>query len=159
MHIVQRGNIRKACFFADEDRRCYLDWLEDYALRHGCRMHAYVVMTNHVHFLLSPDDPDSVGAMRKALGQRYVQHVNRAYPRSGTLWEGRYRSCLVQDDRYLLNCMRYIELNPVRAGMVRRRVDHVVLPRHRGTRVVEHLHKMCRSGTAASIPGIRVDRA
>ncbi|HRQ59412.1 MAG TPA: transposase [Azoarcus taiwanensis] len=118
MHIVQRGNNRQPCFFADEDRRCYLDWLEDYALREGCRIHAYVLMTNHVHILLSPDRPDSVGAMMKALGQRYVQHVNRAYQRSGTLWEGRYRSCLVQDDRYLLNCMRYIELNPVRAGMV-----------------------------------------
>jgi putative transposase len=81
-------------------------------------VHAYVLMTNHVHLLISSDEPDGAGRLMKALGQRYVQYVNRTYRRSGTLWEGRFRSCLTQDEIYLLSCMRYIELNPVRAGMV-----------------------------------------
>ena len=118
LHIIQRGNNRQACFFADEDCRFYLDWLKEYADKAGCRIHAYVLMTNHVHLLLSADRTDGAGALMKALGQRYVQYVNRAYRRSGTLWEGRFRSCLTQAETYLLDCQRYIELNPVRAGMV-----------------------------------------
>lgn len=118
MHIIQRGNNRQACFFADEDYRFYLDWLQDYAGKTGCRIHAYVLMTNHVHLLVSSAAADGVGALMKALGQRYVQYVNRTYRRSGTLWEGRFRSCLTQQEQYLLACQRYIELNPVRAGMV-----------------------------------------
>lgn len=118
MHVIQRGNNRQACFFTDDDYCCYLGWLGDASRDTGCSIHAYALMTNHVHLLLSARDAGGVGGMMKALGQRYVQHVNRVYARSGTLWEGRYRSCLVQHDRYLLTCMRYIELNPVRAGMV-----------------------------------------
>jgi len=118
MHLIQRGNNRQACFFAEEDYRFYLGWLREYASKTGCRVHAYVLMTNHVHLLVSTDSGDGVGAMMKLLGQRYVQYVNRCYRRSGTLWEGRYRSCLTQEDDYLLACQRYIELNPVRAEMV-----------------------------------------
>lgn len=118
LHIIQRGNNRQACFVADEDYLFYLDWLREYAGKTGCHIHAYILMTNHVHLLLSADSADSTGLMMKALGQRYVQYFNRTYRRSGTLWEGRFRSCLTQDDGYLLACMRYIELNPVRAGMV-----------------------------------------
>ena len=118
LHLIQRGNNRQACFFADEDYVRYLDWLGDNAAKHGCRVHGYVLMTNHVHLLLSTDEPDAAGALMKALGQRYVQSINRSYRRSGTLWEGRFRSCLTQDETYLLACQRYIELNPVRAGMV-----------------------------------------
>jgi putative transposase len=118
LHIIQRGNNRQACFFADEDYRKYLEWLQEYAAKTGCLIHAYVLMTNHVHLLVSVRDGGSVGSLMKALGQRYVQYVNRSYRRSGTLWEGRFRSCLVQDETYLLACQRYIELNPVRAGMV-----------------------------------------
>jgi putative transposase len=118
LHIIQRGNNRQPCFFADEDYRFYLDWLGEYAEKTGCRIHAYVLMTNHVHLLLSGDEAESTGRLMKALGQRYVQYVNRTYRRSGTLWEGRYRSCLTQQETYLLTCMRYIELNPVRADMV-----------------------------------------
>lgn len=118
LHIIQRGNNRQACFYADEDCRAYLDWLREYANRTGCRVHAYVLMTNHVHLLVSAGQGEASGALMKALGQRYVQYVNRTYRRSGTLWEGRYRSCLIQEDTYLLACQRYIELNPVRAGMV-----------------------------------------
>jgi len=118
LHVIQRGNNRQACFFADEDYRHYLDQLRLCAQRTGCAVHAYALMTNHVHLLLTPREADAAGRMMKLLGQRYVQHVNRLYRRSGTLWEGRFRSCIVQDDAYLLGCSRYIELNPVRAGMV-----------------------------------------
>jgi putative transposase len=118
LHLIQRGNNRQACFFADEDYRCYLEWLAECAGRTGCRIHAYVLMTNHVHLLVSADRSEAPGALMKALGQRYVQYVNRVYRRSGTLWEGRFRSCPIQEEIYLLACQRYIELNPVRAGMV-----------------------------------------
>ena len=118
LHLIQRGNNRQACFFADEDYRFYLDWLGDHAGKTGCRIHAYVLMTNHVHLLVSADRAEAPGALMKALGQRYVQYVNRVYRRSGTLWEGRFRSCPIQEEAYLLACQRYIELNPVRAGMV-----------------------------------------
>lgn len=118
LHLIQRGNNRQVCFVAEEDYRFYLDWLKEYADKTGCRVHAYVLMTNHVHLLISSPAADGAGAMMKALGQRYVQYVNRTYRRSGTLWEGRFRSCLTQEEDYLLACMRYIELNPVRAAMV-----------------------------------------
>ena len=118
LHLIQRGNNRQACFFADEDYLFYLDWLGNSAAKAGCIIHAYALMTNHVHLMLSSRTVDGVGAMMKALGQRYVQYVNRTYRRSGTLWEGRFRSCLLQEESYLLACQRYIELNPVRAGMV-----------------------------------------
>ena len=118
LHIIQRGNNRQDCFFADEDRLLFLDCLARYAAESGCAIHAYVLMTNHVHLLLTPDAGDSAGWLMKRLGQRYVQSVNRRYQRSGTLWEGRFRSCLVEDELYLLRCHRYVELNPVRAGLV-----------------------------------------
>lgn len=118
LHIIQRGNNRQACFFADEDYRFYLDWLGEYADKTGCLVHAYVLMTNHVHLLISSEKAGAPSALMKALGQRYVQYVNRTYRRSGTLWEGRFRSCLTQEESYLLACQRYIELNPVRANMV-----------------------------------------
>lgn len=118
LHLIQRGNNRSACFFADEDYQFYLQHLAEQADKHGCAVHAWCLMTNHVHLLLTPCEAESAGLMMKGLGQRYVQYINRTYRRSGTLWEGRFRSCLVQDDGYLLSCYRYIEMNPVRAGMV-----------------------------------------
>ena len=118
LHIIQRGNNKQVCFFADDDYLFYLQWLEEYALITGCLIHAYVLMTNHVHLLLTPKNRSSAGDLLKRLGQRYVQYVNRTYKRTGTLWEGRYRSCLIQEEKYLLTCQRYIELNPVRAGIV-----------------------------------------
>ncbi len=117
-HIIQRGNNRTPCFYADEDYRRYLDTLREMANRFDCAVHAYVLMTNHVHLLLTPTRKDSAGLLMKHLGQRYVQYVNRCYRRSGTLWEGRFRSCVAQSDSYVLTCYRYIELNPVRARMV-----------------------------------------
>ena len=118
LHIIQRGNNRQACFFADEDYKAYLHWLRKYARQHECALHAYVLMTNHVHLLLTSQPSDGAGKLMKRLGQRYVQYVNRSYRRSGTLWEGRFRSCLTQEEDYVLGCYRYIELNPVRANMV-----------------------------------------
>ena len=124
LHVIQRGNDRQACFYSDEDARFYLDWLREYAEKTDCAVHAYVLMTNHVHLLLSAQTTDGVGALMKALGQRYVQYINRTYRRSGTLWEGRFRSCLAQEESYLLACQRYIELNPVRADMVKHPADY-----------------------------------
>ena len=124
LHLIQRGNNRQACFFAEEDYRFYLERLSEHAGKSGCRVHAYVLMTNHVHLLISADGAEAPGAMMKALGQRYVQYVNRVYRRSGTLWEGRFRSCPIQEKTYLLACQRYIELNPVRAGMVEHPADY-----------------------------------
>lgn len=118
LHIIQRGNNRQRCFLQDADYLVYLEWLHDHAGETGCRVHAYVLMSNHVHLLISFDDVTAPGALMKALGEQYVRYFNRRYGRSGTLWEGRYRSCLVQDEQYLLTCQRYIELNPVRAGLV-----------------------------------------
>lgn len=117
-HIIQRGNNRSPCFFADSDYRVYLSYLSEQAREQGCRVHAYVLMTNHVHLLVTPERADSAGLMMKHLGQCYVQYVNRVYRRSGTLWDGRFRSCLASDERYVLACYRYIELNPVRANLV-----------------------------------------
>lgn len=117
-HIIQRGNNHSKCFIAEKDYRFYLQALLELADRFHCAVHAYVLMGNHVHLLLSPGKPDSASQMMKQLGQRYVQYFNRTHQRSGTLWEGRFRSCLTQSEEYLLTCHRYIELNPVRAGMV-----------------------------------------
>jgi putative transposase len=123
-HIIQRGNNRSACFYADEDYRRYLDTLTELAGKYRVAVHAYVLMTNHVHLLVTPEHRDSAALLMKHLGQRYVQYINRSYRRSGTLWEGRFRSCLAQDDQYVLACYRYIELNPVRANMVRHPHDY-----------------------------------
>lgn len=123
-HIIQRGNNRSVCFYATEDYQYYLHYLHEFADRFGCALHAYVLMTNHVHLLLTPARDDSAALLMKHLGQRYVQYVNRTYRRSGTLWEGRFRSCLTQGEDYVLACYRYIELNPVRAGMVMRAQDY-----------------------------------
>ena len=118
LHIIQRGNNRTACFFGDEDYLLYLRHLEELSCKFRCAIHAYALMTNHVHLLLTPVQAESASLLMKHLGQRYVQYVNRTYRRSGTMWEGRFRSSIVEDEGYLLRCHRYIELNPVRAGMV-----------------------------------------
>lgn len=123
-HIIQRGNNRAVCFFSEEDYRFYLHHLGELSLRFDCAVHAYVLMTNHVHLLLTPAREDSAALLMKHLGQRYVQYINRTYLRKGTLWEGRFRSCLTQSEDYVLACYRYIELNPVRAGMVKQPKDY-----------------------------------
>jgi putative transposase len=118
VHVVQRGNNRGACFVSDRDRSFYLFHLARHLNRCGCLLHAYCLMTNHVHLLLTPKRPESCALLMKHIGQLHSQYFNKTYGRSGSLWEGRFRSCLVQSDGYLLACYRYIELNPVRAGMV-----------------------------------------
>lgn len=118
LHIIHRGHNRCACYFADADYQYFLRQLGESAREHGCSIHAYVLMTNHVHLLVTPESKDSAWLMMKRLNQRYVRYANRKYERSGTLWEGRFKSCLTQSDNYALACYRYIELNPVRAGIV-----------------------------------------
>ena len=123
-HIIQRGNNRSACFYAKEDYVYYLNVLSEQARKYHCAIHAYVLMTNHVHLMMTPEHNNSAALLMKHLGQCYVQYINRTYRRSGTLWEGRFRSCLAQDEVYVLTCYRYIELNPVRANMVRHPRDY-----------------------------------
>lgn len=118
LHIVQRGHNREPCFFADEDYEIYLHWLEEALRDTECALHAYALMTNHVHLLLTPKEAAVVPNLLISLGRHYVQYINRSYRRTGTLWDSRYKSSLVQADGYLLACQRYIELNPLRAGMV-----------------------------------------
>lgn len=118
LHIVQRGINREPCFFIDEDYYCYLHWLEESARACGCAIHAYALMTNHVHLLLTPKEDGAPSRLMQSLGRRYVQYANCFYRRTGSLWEGRFKSSVVQAESYLLACQRYIELNPVRAGMV-----------------------------------------
>lgn len=118
VHIIQRGNNRQACFYAEADYQFFLQHLSELARRFRCEVHAYVLMTNHVHLLLTPSLVRGPSLLMKLLGQRYVQYINRTYRRSGTLWDGRFRSSLIQDSRYVLACYRYIEMNPVRANMV-----------------------------------------
>lgn len=117
-HVIQRGNSRQAVFFCDDDYRAYLAWLREGAARHGCAIHAYVLMTNHVHLLVTPETRDAISRTIQYVGRHYVTYVNSQYGRSGTLWEGRHKGSIISSEAYLLACSRYIELNPVRAGMV-----------------------------------------
>lgn len=114
-HVIQRGNNRQAIFTADADYRFLLEKLRSAAEKHGCAIHAYVLMTNHMHLLVTPHEVEGIGKMMQMLGRYYVQYYNYTYRRTGTLWEGRYKATLIDTEQYLLTCMRYIELNPVRA--------------------------------------------
>lgn len=135
VHLIQRGNNRQACFFAEEDYRFYLQHLGEAASRYGCALHAYVLMTNHVHLLMTPATSEAVSKVMQSVGRHYVRHINRTYRRTGTLWplrhfhvpaafvrpahqEGRHKASAIDSESYLLICYRYIELNPVRARMV-----------------------------------------
>ncbi len=119
-HIVQRGNNRAACFFEAEDHLLYLQLMREVIPRYGAELHAYCLMTNHVHLLISPEHEDSISNIMKVVCSRYAQDINRKYGRTGTLWEGRHKASAVDSDAYLLKCYRYIELNPVAARMVYR---------------------------------------
>jgi putative transposase len=123
-HVVQRGNNGYPCFPEPEDRAEYLSRLTAAAARFEVAIHAYVVMTNHVHLLATPDTPEGVGKCMQAAGSGYVRLFNSRHARTGTLWDGRYFSSLVGNDAYLWNCYRYIELNPVRAGLVAAPADY-----------------------------------
>jgi putative transposase len=117
-HVVQRGNNRQVCFFSDEDYTVYLDKLKHYSRKYNVAVHSYVLMTNHVHMLLTPQESDGVSRLIQSLGRHYVRYVNQTYGRTGTLWEGRYKSALIDSEKYFLTVSRYIEMNPVRADMV-----------------------------------------
>lgn len=117
-HVIQRGNNREPCFYADADYHRYLNDLNNALETNHCKLHAYVLMTNHVHLLVTPMTEHGVIHTMQDLGRKYVRYINDQYRRTGTLWEGRYKACLVDSERYLLTCMRYIELNPIRANMV-----------------------------------------
>ncbi len=117
-HIIQRGNNHQLCFGNEDDMKAYLNWLKEFSKKSKVSVHAWVLMTNHVHLLCTPNEEGSIGKMIQSIGRMYVRYFNDNYDRSGTLWEGRYKSCLVQNERYLLEIYRYIELNPVRANMV-----------------------------------------
>lgn len=124
-HVIQRGNNRCVIFVCEDDCAYFKDLLVESGERYAVDFHAYVLMTNHAHFLITPHEVGAVGRLLQSLGRRYVQYFNRRYGRSGTLWEGRYRATVVDSDGYLMACYRYIELNPVRAGLVRRPEDFV----------------------------------
>lgn len=117
-HVIQRGNDRQAIVHDDADRRRLLHLLEEHAAIFKVAIHAYVVMDNHLHLLATPETDDGLPKVMQAVGRSYVRYFNNRYARTGTLWEGRYRSNLIESERYLLACMVYIDLNPVRAGMV-----------------------------------------
>ncbi|MEJ2321935.1 MAG: transposase [Gammaproteobacteria bacterium] len=117
-HIVQRGNNRKACFLDQEHFALYLELWKEISARYGVAVHAYCLMTNHIHFLVTPETQEAVSNTMKVIGSRYAYYFNKQLNRTGTLWEGRHKASLIQSERYLLTCYRYIELNPVRACMV-----------------------------------------
>lgn len=118
-HIIQRGNNRQVCFARNEDMAVYSAYLQEALDVYRVQCHGWVLMTNHVHLLCTPPADTSISNMMQLLGRKYVRYFNREYGRTGTLFEGRFKSCPVQTERYLLNCLKYIELNPVRAGMVK----------------------------------------
>lgn len=117
-HVIQRGNNRCPIFFAPEDYDFFLLCLREASARHSCAIHAYVLMTNHVHLLVTPVNADGISRLMQSVGRRYVQYVNFTRHRSGTLWEGRYKAVPMDSEAYVMTCYRYIEMNPVRAGMV-----------------------------------------
>ncbi len=117
-HVIQRGNNRQSCFFEEQDYIVYLEKLAEYAKKYRVAIHAYVLMTNHVHLLMTPKTAKGVSELMQSLGRFYVRYINIKYKRTGTLWEGRYKSTIIQSEKYFLTVMRYIELNPVRAEMV-----------------------------------------
>ena len=123
-HIILRGNNRQDIFMDTSDFQRMLELLETHAKAQGVEVHAYVLMSNHLHLLVTPQQDNALPLMMQALGRSYVMYFNKRHGRSGTLWEGRYRSTLTQSDRYLLACMAYIDLNPVRAGMVAQASDY-----------------------------------
>lgn len=123
-HVIQRGNNRTACFASEADMGVYAHYLCEAASKFGLMIHGWVFMTNHVHLLVTPQADDSLSRCMQFLGCRYVRYFNRAYQRTGTLFEGRFKSCLVQQSDYFLVCLRYIELNPVRARMVENPADY-----------------------------------
>jgi len=157
-HIIQRGNNRDPCFFSVADYSRYLEILEEAAQKNDVAIHSYVLMTNHVHLLATPNHKHANSHMMQDIGRKYVRFINRSYQRSGTLWEGRFKASLIDSEAYLLTCMRYIELNPVRAMMVNTQLNtrgQAIKPMHKGQQIFDynlmlntwHSDKMIRIGS------------
>ena len=163
LHVIQRGTNRSACFVGDGDRGLYLRCLREAARRHTCAVHAYVLMSNHVHLLVTPSSIGAVAATMQDVGRRYVRLFNQIHGRSGTLWEGRYKSSLIDSESYLLTCHRYIELNPVRAGLVNHPLEYPwssTVPRGNKTgRAGSHPHERQSRMGAGFGPLARSDRS
>jgi putative transposase len=123
-HLIQRGNNRQTVFTDSTDYQRLLDYLAECAPRYGVAIHAYVLMSNHFHLLATPENEHGLSSMMQSLGRRYVRAFNDRHKRSGTLWEGRYKATVIDSERYLIACMAYVELNPVRAGMVLHAADY-----------------------------------
>jgi len=115
-HVIIRGNNQDPVFHADKDYRFYLEKLQQACAKHGCDIHAYVLMSNHIHLLITPHTEQGIAKVLQMIGRYYVQYFNHSQQRTGTLWEGRYKATLINSEQYLLTCSRYIELNPVRVG-------------------------------------------
>lgn len=124
VHLIQRGHNRRACFFEERDFEYYLHWLGQFAREFECEVHAYALMSNHVHMAITAHATDALAQLMKKINQKYVAFINKKLGRTGTLWEGRCKTCLLLDVKYFLTCMRYIELNPVRANMVQHPRDY-----------------------------------
>ncbi|MEY3760837.1 MAG: hypothetical protein RIR39_2328 [Pseudomonadota bacterium] len=118
VHVFQRGHNKEPVFFDDEDYLVYLRYLKESAEACGCLIHAYVLMTNHVHLLVTPKSSTAISSLFQSVGRHFVPYINKVYQRRGCLWEGRHKGNIIESEAYFLSCMRYIELNPVRAGMV-----------------------------------------
>ncbi|MGZ9899364.1 transposase [Shewanella gaetbuli] len=123
-HVIQRGNNRQACFISQQDYIAYAGWLKNYSVMFKVQIHAWVFMSNHVHILCTPQKTNAISQMMQSLGRQYVRYFNYTHQRTGTLWEGRFKSCLVQTEDYLLQVYRYIELNPVRANIVKHPAEY-----------------------------------
>ena len=117
-HVIQRGNNRSVVFRSNADYRFFRNCLREACAQHECVVHVYVLMPNHVHMLMTPATGSAIGKVMQSVGRRYVRRFNDAHGRTGTLWEGRYKATPVGTERHLWACQRYIELNPVRAGLV-----------------------------------------
>ena len=158
LHIVQRGINREPCFFVEEDYHCYLHWLEKSARDWGCALHAYVLMTNHVHLLATPSTAESLPKTMQWTFGRYVSYFNGRYGRTGTLLQSRYRATVVDDEHYLLTCMRYIELNPVRAGIASGPDEYAWSSFHANARG-ESVDLLTPHAVFCSLGGTRAERA
>lgn len=117
-HVIQRGNNKGPIFFSDNDRIFFLEVLQEAKIKHPCLIYSYCLMSNHFHLLIEPKEKENISLLMKLLGAKYVHYVNKAYRRTGTLWEGRFKCSIVGEEEYFLSCVRYIETNPMRAGIV-----------------------------------------
>ncbi|WP_020405102.1 REP-associated tyrosine transposase [Hahella ganghwensis] len=124
-HIVQRGHNRERCFFNEQCYRFYLRVAREMAEQEACEVHAYVLMTNHVHLLVTPQKNGALSRMMKRINERYGRFVNYEFGRTGSVWEGRFKASVIDTEKYLLTCYRYIEMNPVRAGLVKRPSEYL----------------------------------